>query len=110
MYIVVNLYYTGVNGAAREFAREMTESGTVAKIRAEKGNIRYEYFFPMEDEETVMLIDAWENQQAIDEHHASPMMEEIAMLRTKYDLHMRVERYLSDEGGVPQKDLDFIRE
>lgn len=110
MAIVVNLYYTGENGAARRFAQEMTESGTVAKIRAEKGNLRYEYFFPMEDAETVMLIDAWEDQKALDVHHASPMMEQIAALRTEYDLHMRVERYLSDEGGVPEKDRDFIRE
>lgn len=110
MAIVVNLYYTGTNGAARRFAEEMVNSGTVAKIRAEKGNLRYEYFFPMEDSETVMLIDAWEDQQAIDEHHASPMMETIAKLRMKYDLHMRVERYQTDENGVPEKDRDFIRE
>lgn len=110
MAIIVNLYYTGENGAAKSFAQEMTESGTVAKIRAEKGNLRYEYFFPMEDAETVMLIDAWEDQEALDAHHASPMMEQIAALRAKYDLHMRVERYLSDEDGVPEKDRDFIRE
>ena len=37
------------------------------------------------------------------------MMAEIAKLRDKYDLHMRVERYVSDAEGVPQKDQDFIR-
>lgn len=110
MAIVVNLYYRGTNGAARAFAREMTESGTVAKIRGEKGNLRYEYFFPMEDAETVMLIDAWEDQQAIDEHHASSMMETIAALRAKYDLHMRVERFRTDVDGVPDRDREFIRE
>ena len=110
MAIVVNLYYRGTNGAARAFAREMTESGTVEKIRGEKGNLRYEYFFPMEDAETVMLIDAWEDQQAIDEHHASSMMETIAALRAKYDLHMRVERFRTDADGVPDRDREFIRE
>lgn len=110
MAIVVNLYYTGTDGAARRFAEEMVKSKTVEKIRGEKGNLRYEYFFPMEDPETVMLIDAWEDQKAIDEHHASPMMETIAQLRTKYDLHMRVERFRTDEGGVPERDRDFIRE
>lgn len=110
MAIVVNLYYTGTNGAARKFAEEMMKSKTVEKIRREKGNLRYEYFFPMEDSETVMLIDAWEDQQAIDEHHVSPMMKTIAQLRAKYDLHMRVERYRTDEEGVPEKDRDFIRE
>lgn len=105
--ITVNLYYTGTNGNARKFAEEMESSGTAAKIRGEKGNVRYEYFFPMNDPETVLLIDAWENQEAIDVHHASPMMKTITELRDKYDLHMKVERFVSEE--LPETDKGFIR-
>ncbi len=47
MSFTVNIYYIGKNGSAKEFAREMTESGLVNKIRAEEGNERYEYFFPV---------------------------------------------------------------
>lgn len=107
--ITVNLYYTGTNGNARKFAEGMESSGTADLIRAEKGNVRYEYFFPMKDPETVLLIDAWESQEAIDAHHVSPMMAKIAELRNKYDLHMKVERYVSDEDSVPDKDEEFIR-
>ena len=105
--ITVNLYYTGVHGNARKFAEEMESSGTADKIRAEKGNVRYEYFFPMKDPETVLLIDAWENQEAIDAHHASPMMQTIAQLREKYDLHMKVERFVSAD--TPESENQFIR-
>ena len=105
--ITVNLYYTGKNDDARNFAEEMEKSGTADKIRAEKGNVCYEYFFPMNDPETVLLIDAWENQEAIDEHHASPMMKTIADLRDKYDLHMKVERFVSE--ALPSTDDVFIR-
>ena len=107
--ITVNLYYTGSNGSARAFAEEMTGNGIAAAIRAEEGNLRYEYFFPMDDPETVLLIDEWTDQAAIDRHHASPMMQKITELRDKYDLHMTVERYVSDEGGIPDKDEEFIR-
>lgn len=93
MSFTVNIYYTGKNGSAKEFAREMTESGLVNKIRAEEGNERYEYFFPLDDPEAVLLIDRWRDQQALDDHHKSEMMEEIAALRKKYALRMRVERY-----------------
>ena len=110
MAITVNLYYTGTNGSARRFAEEMVSSGVVARIRAEAGNLRYEYFFPMDDPETVLLIDSWADQQAIDAHHASPMMAELAALRDKYDLHMKVERYRSDEDGLPARDAAFIRQ
>ena len=107
MSITVNLYYTGKNGAARMFAEEMISSGTVADIRAEAGNLRYEYFLPVEDPETVLLIDSWRDQEAIDAHHASPMMATIASLRDKYDLHMKVERYVSAEESP--SDTRFIR-
>ena len=105
--ITVNLYYTGENGSARRFAEEMESSGTADKIRAEEGNVRYEYFFPMKESETVLLIDAWEDQEAIDKHHASPMMQTITELREKYDLHMKVERFVSDE--MPESDEGFVR-
>ena len=108
MPITVNIYYKGKNGAARDFAREMTQSGTVEKIRAEKGNLRYEYFTPMEDDQTVLLIDSWENQEAIDEHHKSPMMKTIFELREKYDLHMTVERFVGED-GLPESDEGFVR-
>ena len=93
MAITVNIYYTGKDGSAREFAREMTESGVVDRVRAEAGNMRYAYFFPMDDPETVLLIDRWTDQAAIDAHHKSEMMGEIAALREKYHLKMRVERF-----------------
>lgn len=107
--ITVNLYYTGTDGSSRAFAEEMVSSGTVAAIRAEDGNVRYEYFFPMEDPETVLLIDQWRDQAAIDAHHASPMMAQIAALREKYDLHMKVERFVSDDSGLPEQDMKFIK-
>lgn len=110
MAVTVNIYYKGVNGNARKFAEEMILSGVVSDIRAEDGNIKYEYFFPMNDNETVLLIDSWKDQQSIDIHHASPMMERIIELREKYDLHMSVERYISDESGIPETDKSFIKE
>ena len=124
MAITVNLRYTGKKGAAQAFAREMISSGTVEKIRAEKGNLRYEYYLPFDEtavsenkqtdgdssnsSETILLIDSWENQEAIDMHHATPMMKTIAELREKYDLHMTIERFVSDD-KIPEQDRRFIR-
>ncbi len=110
MAITINIYYSGANGNARKFAEEMISSGIVDEIRAEKGNLKYEYFLPMYDNETVLLIDSWESQQAIDIHHKSPMMQRIIDLREKYDLSMKVERYLTDDSGIPEKDKAFIKE
>ena len=57
----------------------------------------------------MLLIDQWRDQDAIDAHHASPMMAQIAALREKYDLHMKVERFVSDDSALPEKDMKFIK-
>lgn len=101
--ITIHLYYTGTNGAASAFALEMERSGIADAIRAEEGNVRYQYFAPLDDPDTILLIDSWTDQTAIDAHHASPMMAQLAALREKYDLHMQAERYISESLGSDEK-------
>ena len=84
----------------------MEASGIADAIRAEEGNLRYQYFLPLNDGETILLIDSWRDQAALYAHHASPMMAQIAALREKYDLHMTAERY---EGGAPSGDESYLR-
>lgn len=108
MAITVNIYYCGKNGNAVKFAKEMVSSGLVKAIRSEQGNLRYDYFLPMDDNETVLLIDSWQDKAALDAHHGMPLMGQIAALREKYDLHMKVERYASDDNATPEADK-FIR-
>ena len=105
--ITVNLYYTGKNGSAKAFCEEMESSGIADEIRSESGNLRYRYFQSISDLETVLLIDSWKDQAALDAHHASPMMARIASLREKYDLHMSVERFVGAD--VNTADEKFIR-
>ena len=81
--ITVHLYYKGTNGNARAFAEEMETSGIAESIRKEPGNLGYRYFRPLDDPETVLLVDSWTDQAAIDAHHASPMMAQLAALREK---------------------------
>ena len=95
MSLTINLYYTGKNGSAQAFAKDMEESGLDQQIRDEEGNESYTYFQPLDDPEAILLIDQWKDQQAIDQHHQSPMMTQLAQLRDKYDLHMKVQRFTS---------------
>ena len=108
MNIIFNIYYKSENGNAKKFAEEMISSGIVDEIRSKKGNLRYEYFMPVNDNNTVLLIDSWENQAALDEHHNSETMKRIMDLRNKYDLHMKVEKYINDDSNMENNDK-FIR-
>ncbi len=107
MSLTVNLYYTGENGSALAFVREMEESGIARAIQEEEGNEKYDYFQSVSNPETVLLIDQWRDQKALDAHHATPMMQQLAALRDKYNLHMRVERYRDAEDNPA--DEAFLR-
>lgn len=65
---------------------EMEKSGIAARIRAVEGCLAYDYFYPADDPDGLLLIDSWENQEALDRYHSSPMMKEAAALREKYGL------------------------
>ena len=106
--IVIHLTYTGTNGSALAFVRQMEASGTADDIRREDGCLGYDYYVSVKDPESVLLIDRWRDQAAIDAHHASPMMARIAALRERYDLHMQAER-LTDAGTLPENDRRYIR-
>ena len=108
MAFTINIYYKGSNGSAKLFAEEMINSGIVNEIRSKMGNLRYEYFSPLSDNDTILLIDSWENQEALDEHHKSETMNKIMELRNKYDLHMKVERYILEENS--DNDRKYVKE
>ncbi|KRM67557.1 hypothetical protein FD06_GL000708 [Apilactobacillus ozensis DSM 23829 = JCM 17196] len=93
MSLVINIYYKGNNGSAYKFYKDMINSGLVQKVRNEPGNIKYDYFSPINDSETLLLIDEWKTADDLDAHHKSNMMSEIAHLRDKYKLSMHVEMF-----------------
>lgn len=104
--LTVLIRYKGKEENVKRFVKEMVSLGIVDQIRNEEGNIRYEYFFPLEDPNSVLLVDSWINQEALDKHHQLPLMKEIVKLREKYDLHMEVEKYQSI---VDDRDEKYIR-
>ena len=107
--IVIHLFYTGDGDSARRFAEEMESSGLANAIRSREGNMGYDYYDPAARPDTVLLIDRWRDQAALDAHHASPVMGQIAALREKYDLHMEVERFIARESEGEDLDRQFIR-
>ena len=105
MSFTINIYYKGKNGSAKKFANEMISSGLVEEIRSKKGNLRYEYFEPLEDKETILLIDSWLDQDSLNRHHESETMNKIIELRNKYDLHMKVEKYILENNNNQMKNI-----
>ena len=96
--ITVHLYYTGEGGNARNFAQEMEETGIAEAIRNEPGNLGYRYFQPLDDPETVLLIDSWKDQEAIRAHGATEHFTRILpQLAALCEERLPVEQYITVE-------------
>ncbi len=90
--LTINIRYTGQDGSARKYVEEMESSGIAGRIRAIEGWLGYDYFFPADNPEGLLLIDSWESQEALNRYHASEAMQEAAALREKYGLGGRTVR------------------
>lgn len=84
--LTINIRYTAENGNVQKYVEEMEKSGIADKIRSIEGCIRYDYFFPADDPNGLLLIDEWADQEALNRYHSSPIMQEAAALREKYKL------------------------
>ena len=67
--LTINIRYSSENGGARKYVEEMESSGIAARIRAVEGCLRYDYFFPADDPDGLLLIDEWVDQEALDRYH-----------------------------------------
>ena len=84
--LTINIRYTAESGNVQKYVEEMEKSGIADKIRSIEGCLRYDYFFPADDPNGLLLIDEWADQKALNRYHSSPVMQEAAALREKYKL------------------------
>lgn len=57
MAITINIYYRGTSENIQNFVNEMINRRIVEKIRVQAGNLKYEYYFAIEDKTELLLVD-----------------------------------------------------
>jgi quinol monooxygenase YgiN len=91
--IVLNITYIVKPGKREEFYNKVSEEGIPKLSREEPGNMRYEYFTPTEQENELILIEIWRNQDALDGHKEMEHFKKLQALKEEYILDTRFETY-----------------
>ena len=91
--IVWHVTYTCKAGMAEAFVRAMKESGLQAAVREEDGCLQYDYHISCEKADTVLLVEHWRDQAAVQQHGASENMAKIKALKEVYVDHTEIARY-----------------
>lgn len=70
--IVLNVTYKCSPEKRAAFLEKLNEEGLAAACRAEAGNIKYDYYLPADGSDELLLVEKWQNAEALKAHAAEP--------------------------------------
>ena len=76
--------YTAKPGCREKYADQVISSGLLDAIRAENGCLRYDYYFSVQEENVILLVEQWESEKLQQEHMQHPNMTRLQALKAEY--------------------------
>ena len=95
MEVVVVTYHCK-EGKRDAFLEAIQKEGLDAASRAEAGNRRYAYFKPVEEENDLLLLETWADQEAVQIHGGQAHYKRLGELKSEYVIETVIERYHAD--------------
>ena len=91
--LLVNVTYTIKEGKREEFFNKVNEMGIVKDSRQEPGNSKYEYFFSVDSEDKLFLMEMWANNVAQEMHGKTEHYKKLQSLKEEYVTDVSIEKY-----------------
>lgn len=91
--IILHVTYIVKQGTAQEFINEL-EKDAAPKVRAENGNICYDYYFSSADAGKILLVEKWQDETSLSLHMETSQMAEIRKIKEKYVENTILEKYI----------------
>lgn len=72
--LLINVIYTMKPGQREVFLKEVQAQGILDAVRREDGCLEYTYYLPVEEDDTLLLVERWRDQAAQQVHLTTPHM------------------------------------
>lgn len=95
--IVLNVIYKCRPGLRDEFLEMIIAEGIDADSRADRGNIKYDYYIPADGSDDLFLVEKWSDADAFAEHGKQPQYAKLGKLKEKYVTDTIVEIFETEE-------------
>ena len=79
-------------GQRDAFYRALCELGVSEGSRAERGNLRYDYYFSAEQEDDLLLIESWTDQDCQSEHSKTERFQRLQELKARFCEQVEIDR------------------
>lgn len=91
--IVLNVTYKCKPDMRDEFLEMIMTEGIDVASRAEAGNIKYDYYYPADGNNELLLVEKWRDADALQEHGQQAHFKRLGQLKADYVLETLIEKY-----------------
>ena len=82
--IILNVLYKCKPGMRDAFLQQLLDEGLDAACRAEAGNLKYDYYLPVNQCEELLLVEKWLDEDALIRHGKQPHFARIGEVKNRY--------------------------
>ena len=91
--IVLNVTYKCKPGMREKFLEAIKAEGIDAACRAEAGNIKYDYYRPVDGSDELLLVEKWQDADALAEHGKQPHFARLGELKPVFVEDTVIEKF-----------------
>ena len=91
--IILNVIYKCKPGKREDFLQKIKSEGIDAASRGEDGNSKYDYYLPVDSSDELLLIEKWQDADALAAHGKQPHYARLGRLKPDYVLETGIERF-----------------
>lgn len=96
--VVLNVTYKCKPNMKEDFLKAIKSEGIDTACRNEDGNIKYDYYFPVDEDDEMLtdemlLVEKWRDADALDAHTKQPHFARLGELKNEYVEETIIEKY-----------------
>jgi quinol monooxygenase YgiN len=91
--VVLNVHYFTKPGKRAEFYEAVNKLEVPQKSRAEEGNIKYDYYMSIDNEDEILLVENWKDEAAFRFHTEQAHFKALGELKAEYVEETVLKRY-----------------
>lgn len=103
--IVLNVHYKCKPGMREAFLHAIRAEGLAAASRAEAGNLQYDYYLSAEGSDDLLLVEKWQDAEALAKHGKQPHFARLGELKPQYVSDTQIERFEVPEDTPPAREM-----
>lgn len=93
--VILNVTYTIRPGKREEFYKTVTQAGIPKKSREEDGNLKYDYYFPADKKDQILLIEVWKDQTVLNIHKETEHFKQLQVIKDSYVTEVEFKQFMA---------------